>query len=374
MAGVLPRCPAVRDVLFAALFALWCVAWPAGLVLLVDSAPAFVALLDDFAPRKAIEFFSPLSYRLTLCALGGIVFAAMWLLLRLRRWLDPQAQAVQAMRWTFSSRSFNATLLFAVLAAMGVYLVGMSSESLARWLPLPMFADAGRFFMAWWFPILLAASVAIHIPGLFFLFNPDTLARDRLERWWQPFWPGLPALVVAFVGWTCVSFAGDQAGQWLPGMLPMFERVPTGVIDIVGYAIELLCDLLVFAFLFSRRTGPGLRDALRRMFRWSTVRAHIGLQMLVVAWLLVVVVPGSSLTAFNAYLAPRFAMWQQETGAAAPMLLGGLVDALEALHGYDGLALLLLFPSGLWLQFVLARLLYRTAFGAPAGGADAPAR
>ena len=56
------------------------------------------------------------------------------------------------------------------------------------------------------------------------------------------------------------------------------------------------------------------------------------------------------------------------------MLLGALVDALEALHGYDALAVLLLFPSGLWLQFVLARLLYRTAFGAPPGGADVPAR
>ena len=372
MAVFLPRRPVVRDLLFAAVFALWCVAWPAGLVLLVDSAPAFVALLDDFAPRNAIEFFSPLSYPLTLCALGGIAFAAMWLLLRLRRWLDPQAQAVQALRWTFSSRSLDATLLFAGIAVTGLYVAGFSAESLA--LSLPAFPDAGRFFVEWWLPILLTASVAIHIPGLFFLFNPDTLARDRLERWWRPFWPGVPALVVAFVGWTCVSFAGDQAGQWLLDMLPILDRVPTGVIDIIGYVIELLCDLLVFAFLFSRRTAPGLRDALRRMFRWSTVRAHIGLQMLAVAWLLVVVVPWYSLVAFNAYLAPRFGIWQQETGAAAPMLLGGLVDALGTLHGYDGLAVLLLFPSGLWLQFVLARLLYRTAFGAPAGGADAPAR
>lgn len=372
MARFLPRPPEMRDLLCAALFALWCVGWPAGLVLLVDSAPAFVVWLGDVAPRKAIEFFLPLSYPLTLCALASVAFAGMWLLLRVRRWLDPQAQSVQALRWTFSSRSFNATLLLAVLAITGLFLAGMSSESLAR--TLPAFSDAGRFFVAWWFPILLAASVAIHIPAIFFLFNPDTLARDRLERWWRPFWPGVPALVVVFVGWVLAPVAEDQAGRVLSDMLPTADRLPTGVTDIIVYVIELFCDLLAFAFLFSRRSRPGLRDALWRMFRWSTVRAHIGLQMLVVAWLLVVVVPGYSLSAFNAYLVPRFGVWQQETGAAAPMLLAALADGLQALHGYDALMLLLFFPSGLWLQFVLARLLYRTAFIVPAGRPDAPPR
>lgn len=372
MAGFLPRRPAVRDALFAALFALWCVAWPAGLVLLVDSAPAFVALLDDFAPREAIEFFSPLSYRLTLCALGGIAFAAMWLLLRLRRWLDPQAQAVQALRWTFSSRSLNATMLFAGMAVTGLYLAGFSAESLA--LSLPAFPDAGRFFVAWGAPIALTVPVVILILASFLVFNPDTLARNRLERWWRPFWPGVPALIVVLACWVLVPAAVEQAQQPLFVMFPTADWMPAGAIDIIGYAITLLCDLLVFAFLFSRRSGPGLRDALRRLFRWSTVRAHVGLDVLVVVWLLVIAVPLLSFGMFDAYVLPSFEAWRQESGDGAPTLLAAWADVLNSLRGFETPALLLLMPLDLWLQFVFGRLLYRTAFGATAGGADTPAR
>jgi hypothetical protein len=372
MVAVLSRRPAVRDVLFSALFALWCVAWPAGLVLLVDSAPAFVALLDDFAARKAIEFFSPLSYRLTLCALGGIVFAAMWLLLSLRRWLDPQAQAVQALRWTFSSRSFNATVLFAVMVVTGLLMAGFSAESLA--LSLPAFPDAGRFFVAWWFPIALATPVVILILAFFLLFNPDTLARNRLERWWRPFWPGLPALVVGVVGWVLVPAVMAQAKAPMFFVIPAADWMPAGAIDIIGYAIELLCDLLVFAFLFSRRSVPGLREALRRLFRWSTVRAHIGLDVLVLGWMLVIAVPLLSVGVFDAYVLPSFEAWRQESGDGAPTLLATWADVLSSLRGFETPPLLLVMPLDLWLQFVLGRLLYRTAFAVPAGEAPFPER
>lgn len=365
----------MRDLLCAVLFALWCVAWPAGLVWILDSAPLFLARLGDAVPRKVIEFHSPLPYRSTLCAFTAIAFAGMWLLLRLRRWLDPQAQAVQALRWTFSSRSLNATVLFTMLAAIGVYVVGMSSESLARLLPLPMFADAGRFFVAWWFPILLSVSMAIHIPAIFFLFNPDTLARERLERWWRPFWPGMPSLVVVVVGWLLVPAVMAQAEAPMFFVIPAADGMPAGAIDIIGYAVELLCDLLVFAFLFSRRTVTGLRDAWRRLFRWPTVRAHVGLDVLLLGGMLVVAAPLLSIAVFDAYVLPSFDAWRYDGGTGVPFWLAALADGLGALHGFDFDALaLLLLPSGLWLQFVLARLLYRTAFVVPAVGSDAPAR
>lgn len=372
MAGLLPRRPAMRDLLFASIFALWCVAWPAGLVLLVDSAPAFVASMGELPPRRMIEFFSPLSYPLMLCALAGVAFVGMGLLLRLCRWLDPQAQAVQAMRWTFSSRSFNATLLFAGMVVIGLCLAGFSAESLA--LSLPAFPDAGRFFVAWWLPIALTAPVVILILAFFLLFNPDTLARNRLERWWRPFWPGLPALVVAVVGWVLVPAVMAQAKAPMFFVIPAADWMPAGAIDIIGYAIELLCDLLVFAFLFSRRSGPGLRDALRRLFRWSTVRAHVGLDALVIAWMLVIAAPLLSLGVFDAYILPNFEAWRQEGGAGATTRLAAWVDVLNSLRGFETPALLLLMPLDLWLQFVLGRLLYRTAFAVPAGEAPIPER
>lgn len=372
MAGLLPRRPAVRDALFASIFALWCVAWSAGQVWILDSAPAFVTRLGDAVPRKMIEFYSPLSYRLTLCAFGTAAFAGMWLLLRLRRWLDPQAQALQALRWALSSRSFNATILFAALVVIGLSLAGPSVESFA--LSLSAFPDAGRFLAAWGLPIALVAPVVILILSFFLQFNPDTLARDRLERWWRPFWPGVPALIVVVAGWVLVPVAMEQVGPLLSVMLSTTDWMPVGALDIVGYAIELLCDLLVFAFLFSRRSGPGLRDALRRMFRWSTVRAHIGLDVLVIVWLLLIAVPLLSVGMFDAYILPSFEAWRQESGDGAPTLLAAWADVLNRLRGFETPALLLLMPLDLWLRFVLGRLLYRTAFVAPAGGADAPAR
>jgi hypothetical protein len=277
------------------------------------------------------------------------------------------------MRWTFSSRSFNLTIVLAGLAITGLCLAGMSWESLLR--SLAVFPDAGRFFVQWWFPILLTGSVAIHIPAIFFLFNPDTLARDRLTKWWRPFWPGLPALVAVVVGWLLVPAVMAQAEAPMFFVIPAADWMPAGAIDIIGYAVELLCDLLVFAFLFSRRTVTGLRDALRRLFRWPTVRAHVGLDVLLLGGMLVIAAPLLSITVFDAYVLPSFDAWRHDGATGVPFWLAALADGLGALHGFDFDALaLLLLPSGLWLQFVLARLLYRTAFLAPTVGADASAR
>lgn len=360
-----PERPWVRDCSIASLFALWCLLWPAGLVLIVDSSPEFVSWLRGSTPRVAIEALSPLSYRMTLFAFAMTTFVGMFLLLRLRRWLDPEAWAVGSLRWAFSSTAFNGTVLLLAMALAGVVFAGQSEDVLTRY--LENYPDAVRFFVEWWFPITLAVSAAINIPALFWLLNPDTLARDRLECWWRPFWPGTVALIMTFLCWVLVPEGMEQVDKHLPSMTSVPKWITVQALGFVGYAIGLLCDLLVFSFLFSRSRLLVVRDVWRRLLSWSTMRTYVGLDVLILACWLAVAAPVLSLAAFEAYLVPPIEMWRQETGTDPPAILAALVDGLKSLHAFEPLLLLLLTASIVWPRLVLGRLLQQSVFGAPAG-------
>jgi hypothetical protein len=92
----------LRDAFWALLFALWCMAWPAGFVSVAGKTPGFISLRGNAGLREVFEAFIPLSYKMALFAWGVVAFAVMWVVLRLWRWLDPQAQTMAAIRWALS--------------------------------------------------------------------------------------------------------------------------------------------------------------------------------------------------------------------------------------------------------------------------------
>lgn len=81
-----------RDALLALAFALWCLVWFAGVASAFDSGPLPIREFATRLPHALVETLFSLSYPMVLLAVAWIAFAAMLGLLRLRRWLDPEAR------------------------------------------------------------------------------------------------------------------------------------------------------------------------------------------------------------------------------------------------------------------------------------------
>lgn len=341
-----------RDAAWALAFALWCAAWVAGIVLAGGATPGFLSLRGEDGLREMVTAFVPLSYGMALFAWGAVTFATMWMLLRLRRWLDPEGRALGAIRWALSSRSLN--LAVVMLALSIVVLVRLSDAGvLVSWL-MSIDIALGRFLVAWWWLILLVATAILYPVAMLCLLNPLTLARERFERWWRPFWPGLVAVLVAVLCWELIPIVTELAWRYLPESLAPW--IPTMLLD---YLIVLACDLAAFSWWFSRERASNARELAARLFRWPSVRLYLGFDLLCAAWVLVIAVPVLLLAVFVIYIGPQYESWQEDGILGIPVAYGLLMDLARMLREEEWLALGIL-VGDLYLAIALARLLYRS--------------
>lgn len=294
----------IRDAAWALLFALWCVAWVAGLVFAGGSTPGFFSLRGEQGLREITTTFLSLPYGTALFAWGVLAFTLMYGLLRLRRWLDPEGRALDAFRWALSSRSLNLSLAAATLL---IALLILMTE--IGW-PTPWIASAVliAFIAKWGWLLLGGALVLLSIWASLCLLNPDTLACDRLERWWRPFWPGVAAVVVALLCWQVVPL--------LTGLLraSVFASLPPAgwlAVQTIDYVILVACDLLGFAWWFSRASRAKGTDVVARIFDRRVLRLYIGFDLLMGALLLVAAVPVLLMSMFATYVAPQYEAWQE---------------------------------------------------------------
>lgn len=348
-----------RDAAWALAFALWCAAWPAGIVLAGGTTPGFFSLRGGDGLREIVTLFLPLSYGTALFAWGVVAFAAMWALLRLRRWLDPAGQSLGAIRWALSSRSLNLTL--AMMALLVVLLIQLGEAGvLVSWL-MSIDIALGRFLVQWWWLIAMIALAILSPLAFLCLLNPDTLARDRFERWWLPFWPGIAAVFIAVLCWQLIPLLTEHAWRFLPESVALW--IPLQCLD---YLIILACDLAAFSWWFSRNLASNARGLGARLFRWRTLRLYLGFDLLCGAWVLVVAVPVLLLAVFTTFFGPQYESWQSDGILEMPVAYGLLMDVVREFREKEWLDLGVL-VADLFLGIALARLLYRAVAG-EAGG------
>lgn len=348
-----------RDAAWALAFALWCAAWPAGIVLAGGTTPGFFSLRGEDGLREMVTVFLPLSYGTALFAWGAVAFAAMWALLRLRRWLDPEGRAPDAIRWALSSRSLNLALVLLALSIVVLVQLG-DAGVLASWL-MSIDIALGRFLVMWWWLILLVAIAILSPLAMLCLLNPGTLARDRLERWWRPFWPGFVAVLVAMLCWGLVPLLIEHARRFLPESVALW--IPLQLLD---YLIILACDLAAFSWWFSRYLASNAGALGARLFRWHTLRLYIGFDLLCSAWVLVIAVPVLLLAVFATYFGPQYESWQSDGILEMPVAYGLLMDVVREFREREWLYLGVLVAE-LLLGVALARLLYRAVAGEAVG-------
>lgn len=351
----------MHDAAWALAFALWCVAWPAALVLAGGPTPGFFSQRGDDGLREAIEFALPLPYGVSLFAWGVVAFAIMWPLLRLRRWLDPERQAWCAMRWSLSSRSLNLILTLLILLAILLLWLGENGE-LVSWL-MSIDIRLGRFLVMWWWAILLAATAILSPLAMLCLLNPATLARDRFGRWWRPFWSGLVAVLVALLCWELIPMLTELAWRYLPESVEPW--IPTTLMD---YVIVLACDLVAFSWWFSRELASSPRELAAQLFRWPALRRYLGFDLLVGLWVLVAAVPVIVMEVFATYFGPQYESWQREGLLEMPVAYGLLMDVVRMFREGEWLMLGIV-VGDLYLAIALARLLHQSLLAVPSGDA-----
>lgn len=355
------RRPDIREALWSLAFALWSVAWPAGIVLAGGSTPGFLSLHGDAGLREVVEARVPLSYGTALFTWGVFAFAVMWVLLRMQRWLDPDRQSVLAVRWALSSRSLNLTLSALVLAAFLLIWVEQSDSAVA-WLGhiSPWIA---RFLVAWWWLILLIIFAILSLLVSLCLLNPWTLARDRLDRWWRPFWPGLIALVIAAACWLGVRMLLDIALEAIPASVPDPWFVVWHALEFV---ILTVSDLAAFALWFSRGRMADAKALCSCFFRWSSLRLYLGFDLLLATFWVVSAFPVLLLYGFAIYIGPQYVSWQASGIVDMPAAYAWLIGWMQYRHDQMPFLLSAIALADLLMTVALGRLLYRRAMAAGA--------
>ena len=291
-------------------------------------------------------------------AVGLGAFAVMWVLLRLRRWLDPAARTWASLRWALSSRSLNWLIAWAFLtvvanAMLSSFVGGDMARDGQRW------PDAARFVVAWWLPVLLTVGAAITSIGFLCVHNPDTLARDPLERWWRPFWPGIAGLALGRVGWDPVAPGPDWLAAHRPQLLPTQWRLLSVPAFVASHAIGLSIDLVVLAFWFPRSRPSDVKAMASALFRWSTVKGAIGFDVFMSACARLITVPVLALIVLDQMC------WQIDaSGMRTSTAWSTVATCFGWLRGIPGMDVAL-FPgmllSNALIGLAWSRLLYRHA-------------
>lgn len=356
---------ALRPAAWALAFALWCLLWPAAFVATTWSLPGFMTLRGHGGLAEVVRMLMPLPLWATALGLGAIAFAAMWALLLLRRRCDPEGDAIAAVRWSFGSRSLNA-LIAVALVSVPLAMMG-SIDGTAAWIGR---FDIGlaRFFVAWWWLILLVLAAAAMLSMPFFLLNPDTLARERLQRWWRPYWPGAIAIVLVLsYGLASVLLSLVYTAS------PRHPGIWVWPLDAIGEVALSALQLAVLG-VWLNRTRSSPPAALARAFRRETILRWVSLELFWFALVAVMAVPVLCLSIFREFFAPQYSVWARAGVVEIPPALQVLMSLADNAILHEGIVAPVSFCLGLYALVSAGRLLVRLGIGTPpAGGARAPA-
>ncbi len=355
----------LRPVAWALGFALWCLLWPAAIVATTWSLPGVITLRGHHGLAEDVRMLVPLPLGVTALAIGVLAFAAMWALSLLRRRCDPEGDAIAALRWSFGSRSLNILVALA-MASVPLAMMG-SSDGAAAWLGRFVPELPGLLRMWWWF-VPVAAAVVAMLSMPFFLLNPDTLARERLQRWWRPCWPGAIAVLLMLL-YGFASFFQSIAYNVSPRH-PGIWVLPLNAIGEIALSALQLAVLGVWL----NRPRSSLGAALARAFRRHAIRRWVSLELFWFALVAVMAVPVLSLRVFALYFAPQYSEWGRTGVVEIPPALQALMSFTDVAILQEGIVVPLSLCLGLYALISAGRLLVRLESGAPpAGSAGAAA-
>ena len=217
-----------------------------------------------------------------------------------------------------------------------------------------------RFVVSWWWLILLLVIAVLGLLAPLCLFNPQTLARDRLSHWWRPFWPGLISILAAVSLWYGMPFLM----HWLQDLLPGLHAGPWRWLSgAAGFLLASAAELVAVVCLLCCGRWSDIRVSIARLFRFDALRRYIALELLWFALFLVVVVVAMTLAAFDVYIAPQYLEWGRTGLVATPPMLAALIPPASWLKAHQEAFIVSFYLLDTYWLLSLGRLLVGVGAG-----------
>jgi hypothetical protein len=340
----------VRTAAYAAIFAIWCVAWVFGAFESTRPLPGLMSLQGTGGAYELLRWFIGQPPWLVAVGFAVTAFLVAWLPLKLLHWLDREGEARAALRWALSSGSLN-LLVFAmpaVLIAVGLAVAPRIEE---------------------WLVALIGAVVIVPLIWLmpFLAFNPATLRPARLVYWWRAMWPGWRPVVAALLLTGVLSGLTGFASDAVADNGPWFAWVGIGLL---AYGIDSVAEIIAAVLWLSRDRCNDTRDGLAQIANLRFLRAYVGLDLVIGLLALPFVVPILVCSVYFVHVTPHYEIWAQQTGMPLPWSMQ-IFSKLKPLHSL-GAWLPLGLPATALSLLCLGRLLVRHGIGG--SESDTPSR
>lgn len=319
---------ASRWILAALGFAVWCTATVWGLLELTRPYPGIVSMKPGRGAFELSEAAFHMPAGKALLVLFLIAFFVVMTVGGLRRLLDPDRMAVDAVLWVLRSK----TLWLALAGTVLLSVAGLSFPS-----------GTGDYVIG-----------ASEIAGLVFMFltpfaawNARTLRESRLSAWWRPRWPGWQAIVLA-VGIAAMGGILELSVSLLPRLTDSTRTLFFA--NVADEAVSFLAWLFLAIAWIERSTIEAAWRSFLRFLHWRRLRALLWQTLLAAVVAMGVAVPILMAVVLAIYVVPQYEEFARVSGVPLIWPLRAMWQVSRRLQE------LMLFPAVLVaLQFGLAQ-------------------
>lgn len=330
-----------KAIAWSVALAAWSVGWICGLLELTRPYPGILTFTGTSGAFELLEFPTGLSRTTALLC----VFLACLLLalsaLGMRRWLDPQRVATDALHWAFASKSLNGALF----GYLGLVL-------LLAVLPASTNIDLAGYALA-----LTAMVLQLLFP--FCAWNPATLSQCKPGMWWVPGWPGWRAVVVVVILYLVSIVPSFAFSAIVETNQPFVIQLPIVAANAV---LGLVTWLVIVVIWFNRGRLGGIRADFRRVTRWSFLRLVVWQSLLILLTCAMLAVPVLVSVMLAIFVIPQYEAWTQSQGQslALPLLMAAQSASRFSIWGLVASSMV----SSAYLLLAQGRLLNRLEVGA----------
>ncbi|MFT3898451.1 MAG: hypothetical protein QM719_12295 [Thermomonas sp.] len=295
---------ASRWLMVAAAYAAWCTGSVWVLLETTRPYPGIISMKPGRGAFELSEFVLHMPAWQVLACLFLLAFLAMAIIGGLRRFLDPDRLALNAVLWVARSRSLWLALAIAtILALAGI------------WLPGGLWGGTEVGIQTFVFV------AAILVP--FAAWNAGTLQRDALSAWWRPRWPGWQAVLLVF-GVMTISFVIQAAIFVVPKLIEPVRAF--ALLNVLDQIFSFLGWLLIAVAWIERATVASAWRSFLAILRWRRLRPLLWQWLLFAVVIGVVLVPVLMVAILVIYVVPQYAEWAKSGGTPITWFLRVLVE------------------------------------------------
>lgn len=284
---------ASRWLLAAGVYAAWCTGSAWALLETTRSYPGIISMRPGRG--GAFELGEFVLHMPAWQALACLFLLAFWLVAivgGLRRLLDPDRLAIDAVFWVLRSKS----LWFALAGTVFLSVAGLSFPS-----------DAGGNVIA----ASEIAGLVVMLLTPFAAWNARTLRESRLSAWWRPRWPGWQAIVLA-VGIAAMGGILELSVSLLPRLTDSTRTLFFA--NVADEAVSFLAWLFLAIAWIERSTIDSAWRSFLGFLHWRRLRPLLWQTLLAAVAAMGVAVPILMAVVLAIYVVPQYEEFARVSG------------------------------------------------------------